>query len=225
MKKTSVFPWETNEVYHLKRLLEEHPEWSDSTVCNQFKYQCNFTKHTSKAIRSKINTLRPNKCKSKWNAIAHTKLAQMVINKNTYEEMAAEFNTSVAAIAHQVHRIKNLGLLKATPGRQVNAHNRVTTGPLPKCIEQTKQLNLDFNQRDAVAKQNKLSAQIRNLDNSVAKLMQDNCEKLIGPEIPRTATEIGMGYNNQQRMLDNLLQVANNLTQVLNNTLQLMVGK
>ena len=90
--------------------------------------------------------------------------AQMIVNKNTYEDMAVEFNTSVAAITHQVHRIKNLGLIDKTPGRQVNLHNRNMTRPLPKCIEQTKQLNIDFNQEDAVKQHNKLSSQIRAID-------------------------------------------------------------
>lgn len=240
MKKTSVFPWTDYEESQLRRLLGMHPEWSDRTVVNQFMYHCPQQKHTGKAIRSKINTLRPNKCKSKWNAIAHTRLAQMVINKNTYEDMAAEFNTSVAAISHQIGRIKNLGMIQQTPGRQVNPHSRVclevsqaAAKPLPLCIkptEQVKQLNIDFNQRDAntkavteasIAAHNKLSSSIRAIDLSVENLMSR----------PRTATEMRTtlaeqeqmwGGTTQELILNQVVQVVDRLAQLMNNTLQLL---
>ena len=225
MKKTSVFPWTDYEESQLRRLLGTHPEWPDRTVVNQFMYHCPQQKHTSKAIRSKINTLRPNKCKSKWNAIAHTRLAQMVVNNNTYEDMANEFNTSTAAISHQIGRIKNLGLINKTPGRQIDAHER-TAKPLPLCIkptEQVKQLNFNLNQKsaDAVAAHNKLSSSIRAIDLSVENLMSR----------PRTATEMRTtlaeaeqmwGGTTQELILNQVVQVVDHLAQIMNNTLQLI---
>lgn len=217
MKKTTVAPWSETETRHLSELLRAYPEYADRTICNQFRYYCPHHQHSEKAVRSKINTLRPNKCKSKWNAIAHTRLAQMIVNKNTYEDMAVEFNTSVAAITHQIHRIKNLGLIDKTPGRQVNLHNRNMTRPLPKCIEQTKQLNIDFSQEDAIANVNKLSTQIRAIDTPVEDLMSQAKSRTR----PATITEVNNCHWIKQGTTQEL--VIHSIVQVLNKALDLLV--
>ena len=191
MKKTSVFPWTRVETDWLTQSIKNHPEWSNVTRYKQMKMVLPNMPHTRKATASKTNTLRPSSSKTKWTITTLEALAQLVTYEVPRSEMATYFNVTESAITHQLHRIKNLGLLKATPGRQIDAHER-TTKPLSLCIrptEQVKQLNIDFNQRDAntkavteasIAAHNKLSSSIRAIDLSVENLMSK----------PRTATEM-----------------------------------
>ena len=228
MKKTSVFPWSKAETDWLVQSIKDHPDWRNAVRYHHFRKAMPNQLHTRKATASKINTLRPNIGKSKWNPKAHETLAQLVSYEVPRSEMATYFGVTEPAIAHQIHKIKNLGLLKATPGRQIDAHER-TTKPLPLCIrptEQVKQLNIDFNQRDAdtkasIAAHNKLSSSIRAIDLSVENLMSK----------PRTATEMRTtlaeaeqmwGGTTQELILNQVVQVVDHLAQIMNNTLQLI---
>jgi hypothetical protein len=211
MKKIKSYPWTKQEEDWLRQSIKDHPEWSNATMYNQMKYALPYTEHTKKATASKINTLRPSRGKCKWNAKAHTTLAQQFVYGLDHESMADYFNVSVPAIGHQLHKLEKMGMIKRTPGRQVTAHERVIK-PLPKCIEQTKQLNIDFNQE--VANQNKLAANIFAIDKSVEALMSK----------PRTATEMRTTLAEQDHLWSGTTQelIVHNIVNILGKVLKLL---
>jgi hypothetical protein len=216
-REVIVTEWSPTEKDYLKTVANYTPNLKPEEIEVAFKKNFPNTKHTKQAIYHKFNYFTPPKKECFWTEEKVEELKRRYNKGHALKRIANHFKVSYYSITSQLNKLRFIGQLEPT-GRKVEEYTR-TINNTPDVVQGI----FDFDKvnkspvEDPIKKvvaANKLAANIQAIDSSVDSLIESK---------RRTATEIRVGYAQQQSSLDSMkLSVINNITQVLASALQLL---